>query len=75
MFIESDDYRHRAVLPRIGDGLADDLLVTEMDAIKHPNGGAEFTIRALQLTGFGNSYQCINKFVGKMVQIREGIKR
>ena len=39
--VERDHQRQGVMLPRVGDGLADDLLVTEMDAVKKADGQAD----------------------------------
>ncbi len=41
MAVKGDDERDRIVLPRVGDGLPDDLLVAEMHAVKHADGQAD----------------------------------
>ena len=43
MTIESDDDREGLVLRGIGNGLADDLLMAQMNAVKNPNAYADFT--------------------------------
>ncbi len=40
MLVKSEDERNRIMLPRVGDGLPDDLLVAEMNAVEHADGQA-----------------------------------
>ena len=42
MLIKCEDERDGIVLARVRDRLADDLLMTEMHAIKHADGQADF---------------------------------
>src|SRR5207244_3970372 len=42
MFVEGDDERDAIVLACIGDSLPDDLLMAEMDPVKHADGEADF---------------------------------
>ncbi len=39
------------MLPRIGDGLPDDLLMAEMHAVKHADGQADLAAAVAQLVG------------------------
>jgi len=41
MVVEGDDHRDCIVLPRVGDGLPDNLLVAKMHAVKHADGQAD----------------------------------
>ena len=47
MSVERDDHRHAVVLKRVGNGLPDHLLMSQVDAIKDPDGHAD-----LARTGF-----------------------
>lgn len=44
VLIEGDDKGKATMLAGVGDGLPDDLLVTEMDAVEHADGEADFAI-------------------------------
>ena len=46
MPVERNHQRNGVVLARVGDGLADDLLMAEMDAVKKADGQADFRCRA-----------------------------
>ena len=48
--IKSNDQCNRFVLARVADGLADNLLVTQMHAIKEADGHANFAARGFQFT-------------------------
>ena len=43
MPVEGEHQRNGVVLPRVGDGLADDPLMAEVDAVKNADGQAGFT--------------------------------
>jgi hypothetical protein len=43
MLVKRDDHRDGIVLPRIRNRLPDDLLVTEMHAIKHTDSETDFS--------------------------------
>ena len=51
MLVKCDHHRLRIVLPRIADGLPDDLLGPEMDAIKHADGQADLAAAVAQFVG------------------------
>ncbi len=51
MTIESNDDGNGFMLLRIRDGLADDLLVAEMDAVENSNGDADFKCAGFQFVG------------------------
>ena len=46
--VERDHQRNGVVLPRVGDGLADDLLMAEMNAVENADGQADFATAGLQ---------------------------
>ena len=47
------------VLPRISDGLPDDLLVPKMHAIKHADGKADFPSASGKLSCGVNEFHCL----------------
>jgi hypothetical protein len=51
MPVKREHQRNGVVLPRISDGLPDDLLMTEMNAVKNADGEAGFTAAGLQVFG------------------------
>src|ERR1035438_3106685 len=51
MLVEGDDERHRVMLARVGQRLADDLLVAEMHAVKDTDGQADFVAARIQVVG------------------------
>ena len=57
MTIEGNDERERVVLLRISDGLADDLLMAEMNTVEHANGESDFAVGGLKLGGEMDSPQ------------------
>jgi len=51
MPIKCDYQRNGIVLPRVGDGLADDLLMAEMNAVENADGHADLAAAGLQFFG------------------------
>lgn len=54
MPIKRDGRGYRAVLMRIGDGLANDLLMAEVDAVEDADGDADFSRGGGQVSGVMN---------------------
>jgi hypothetical protein len=59
MAVESDDQRDGFVLLGIGCGLADDLLVAQVNAIEKANRQADFAPGGLQFTKLMNEFHCV----------------
>ena len=57
MTIECNDQRERVVLLRVSDGLANDLLMAEMNAVEHTDGESDFAVGGLKLGGGVDSPQ------------------
>ena len=62
MAIKCDDDRESVLLSRIGDGLADDLLMPQMDAIKDSDGEASFAPGSVELIGVLDEFHATASF-------------
>ncbi len=51
MSVEGDNDGEAFVLTSVGDGLADDLLVAEVDAVKHTDGEGDFARASIEFVG------------------------
>lgn len=51
MAIECDDNGNGFVLLRVGNGLANNLLVAEMNAVEHANRDADFALAGVEFVG------------------------
>jgi hypothetical protein len=55
MAVKGDDHGQSAVLPGVRDGLANDLLMAEMDSIENPDGGADLALAGPQFGSTGDN--------------------
>ena len=51
MTVKGDNHGERFPTVRVGDGLADDLLVAEVDTVEHADGSTDTTRAGLKRTG------------------------
>jgi hypothetical protein len=58
MPVERDHQRNGVVLVRVGDGLANDLLMTKMNAVKNADGQADFAAAGLQFFCGMDDFHC-----------------
>ena len=56
MPVKREHQREGVVLARVGDGLADDLLVAEVDAVKKADGQADLAAAGFQFFGGVNQF-------------------
>ena len=64
MPVERDHQRDGVVLARVGDGLADDLLMAEVDAVKKADGQADFAAAGLQFICGMDDFHVAQRAVG-----------
>jgi len=56
VLVEGDDDRQRVMLAGVVDGLPDDLLMAEVDAVKHANGQADLAAAIAEFRSGANFF-------------------